>query len=99
MTIEETPIDETELDADEPNLALRASITELKEDEPSPDWDKLEAKLFARIETSQAPKKSNVVWIAVAATLAAAAAGALWLGKGPDETTVANNVPLSLIHI
>lgn len=90
MKHEDTPIEEAKLDADEPNEVLRASITDLQSDSEcgsaEPDWDRLQAKLFARIERERAPKKNNVVWLAVAATLAAAAAGALWMGKTPDET-------------
>ncbi len=84
MKLEDTPIEEAKLDADEPNEALRASISDLKSDteaSAAPDWDKLQA----RIERESTPKKNNVVWIAVAATLAAAAAGALWMGKSPDD--------------
>lgn len=90
MIHDEKPIEETKLEADEPNETLRAAIEDVKSSKMSePDWAKVDDALFARIarEKSAAPKKSNVVVLAVAATLAAAAAGALWMGKSHDDST------------
>ena len=67
------PISAQRLDEDEPNEALRASMDDLK-DAPvrETNWDAVDEALFARIgKQPAAAKTNNVVWLAVAATLAA----------------------------
>ncbi len=92
--IDGKPISNDRLDADEPNQALRASIDELKSAPlGETDWKRVDDALFARIgRKAPASQKSNVLWFGAAATLAAAAAVAMWLGSnGKDDSNVARS--------
>lgn len=86
MTIEDKILRQQELDRDEPNEKLRASIEDVvAEGDPEMDWDRVEGKLLARIEAEREREKPRgVVWLAVGGAIAAAAAVAL-LVTGKDQ--------------
>ena len=84
----EPALTEAELDADRPGEMLSLLLADTKASAAGePDWKKIDAKLFPRIEEEQVASKARrggtVVWVAFAGTLAAAAAGLLFMKSAP----------------
>jgi len=85
----DAPLSERELDADRPDEALSQLLGDTKASASGePDWEKIDEKLFARIEEEQAARAKEqrggkVLWLAFAGTLAAAAAALLFMKSAP----------------
>jgi len=72
--------------------ALDDVVREMREatEHPEVDWERVEAKLFARVKAEAEEKKrraAHPMWLPVAGVLAAAAAAALFVGR-PREATL-----------
>jgi len=85
----DAPIGEQELESDRPGESLSRLLGDANASAGSePDWEKIDEKLFSRIEQEQAARSKEqrggkVLWVAFAGTLAAAAAALLFMKNVP----------------